>query len=144
MDEDIYKVIELAGSSKTGIEDAVQHAISRASNSIRKIRWFEVSEIRGQIDNGRVAYWQVVMKIGFNVETEQGIAEKPQEKDITKEATKEKPSAKYQCSVCGYIYDPKSGDPDNGIMPGTAFEALPDDWVCPECGVGKDRFEKMG
>lgn len=51
--------------------------------------------------------------------------------------------SKYKCTVCSYIYDPEKGDPDNGINPGTAFEALPDDWVCPECGVGKDEFEKI-
>lgn len=44
------------------------------------------------------------------------------------------------CDVCGYVYDPAVGDPDNGIAPGTAFEDLPDNWVCPLCGVGKDQF----
>ena len=48
---------------------------------------------------------------------------------------------KYICSVCGYIYDPEAGDPDSGIKPGTAFKDLPDDWVCPQCGVEKDQFE---
>lgn len=47
---------------------------------------------------------------------------------------------KYECEVCGYIYDPEQGDPENGVKPGTAFEDLPEDWVCPECGVGKDEF----
>ncbi len=51
---------------------------------------------------------------------------------------------KYKCTVCGYIYDPEKGDPDSGIKPGTPFEKLPDDWVCPICGVGKDKFEKEG
>ncbi len=51
--------------------------------------------------------------------------------------------AKYQCSVCGYIYDPKSGDPDGGIKPGTPFEEIPDNWVCPVCGASKDQFEKI-
>jgi len=49
---------------------------------------------------------------------------------------------KYACSVCGYLYDPEDGDPDNGIDPGTAFEDLPDDWTCPVCGASKDQFEK--
>lgn len=49
---------------------------------------------------------------------------------------------KYVCQVCGYVYDPAKGDPDSGIAPGTPFEELPDDWVCPVCGVGKDQFEK--
>lgn len=47
---------------------------------------------------------------------------------------------KYVCDVCGYVYDPEVGDLDNGIEPGTSFEDLPDDWVCPVCGVGKDDF----
>ncbi|MCX4264377.1 MAG: rubredoxin [Muribaculaceae bacterium] len=47
----------------------------------------------------------------------------------------------YVCIVCGWVYDPAVGDPDNGIKPGTPFAELPDEWVCPECGVGKDMFE---
>ncbi len=49
---------------------------------------------------------------------------------------------KYECSVCGYVYDPVKGDPDNGVDPGTPFERLPAGWVCPVCGAGKDEFEK--
>ncbi len=49
---------------------------------------------------------------------------------------------KYECTVCGYVYDPAEGDVENGIAPGTKFEDLPDDWVCPVCGVGKSEFEK--
>lgn len=48
---------------------------------------------------------------------------------------------KYVCVVCGYVYDPEQGDPDSGIEPGMAFEDIPDDWVCPLCGVGKGDFE---
>lgn len=50
---------------------------------------------------------------------------------------------KYECSVCGYVYDPAAGDPDSGVAPGTAFEDIPEDWVCPVCGVGKDQFEPL-
>ena len=50
---------------------------------------------------------------------------------------------KYKCTVCGYIYDPAVGDVTGGINPGVAFTDLPDTWVCPECGVGKDMFEKI-
>ncbi len=50
---------------------------------------------------------------------------------------------KYRCIVCGYIYDPAVGDVDHGFPAGTAFQALPADWTCPECGVGKDQFEKI-
>ena len=51
--------------------------------------------------------------------------------------------AKYQCSVCGYIYDPEKGDPESGTAPGTPFEKLPDDWTCPVCGASKSEFKKM-
>ncbi|MDI9613490.1 MAG: rubredoxin [Acidobacteriota bacterium] len=47
---------------------------------------------------------------------------------------------KYRCELCGYIYDPAEGDPDNGIDPGTPFESLPEDWVCPDCGAAQDQF----
>ena len=50
---------------------------------------------------------------------------------------------KYVCAVCGWVYDPAVGDPENGIEPGTAFEDSPDDWVCPLCGVGKDYFSPV-
>ena len=48
---------------------------------------------------------------------------------------------KYVCTVCGYVYDPALGDPESDIAAGTAFDDLPDDWVCPVCGAGKDQFE---
>jgi len=53
-------------------------------------------------------------------------------------------AAKWECTVCGYVYDPAQGDPDSGIEPGTAFEALPDGWVCPVCGASKSEFRKLG
>lgn len=49
---------------------------------------------------------------------------------------------RYVCTICGYVYDPSNGDPENGINPGTPFESLPDDWTCPVCGAGKDMFEQ--
>ncbi len=48
---------------------------------------------------------------------------------------------KYVCTICGYVYDPAQGDPDNGVDPGTAWADVPEDWVCPICGAGKDDFE---
>jgi rubredoxin len=50
---------------------------------------------------------------------------------------------KWQCTVCGYIYDPAVGDIENGVAPGTSFEELSDEWVCPVCGAGKDLFERV-
>jgi rubredoxin len=49
---------------------------------------------------------------------------------------------KYVCEICGYVYDPYVGDPNNGVDQGTEFDDIPDDWVCPECGASKDEFEK--
>ena len=50
---------------------------------------------------------------------------------------------RYQCRVCGYVYEESEGDPDGGIMPGTSFEEIPEDWVCPVCSVGKQEFEAV-
>jgi len=50
---------------------------------------------------------------------------------------------KYRCLICDYVYDPAAGDPANGVAPGTDFEDIPDDWVCPVCGVPKDQFEPI-
>ena len=49
---------------------------------------------------------------------------------------------KYVCDVCGYVYDPELGDPENGVAPGTPWEEVPEDWTCPLCGVGKDQFSE--
>jgi len=66
-------------------------------------------------------------------------------KDARQSATEEVAKmAKYKCTVCGYVYDPEKGDLDSGIKPGTPFEKIPEDWVCPVCGVGKDQFERIG
>jgi dodecin len=68
MSEHVYKLIELVGSSKVGVDDAVQNAISKAAATVRNMRWFEVMETRGFIEEGRIAYWQVTVKIGFTIE----------------------------------------------------------------------------
>ncbi|TLD43289.1 MAG: hypothetical protein JETT_0458 [Candidatus Jettenia ecosi] len=68
MGDHIYKIIELAGSSTTTVEDAVQNAITRASKTIRNMRWLEVVETRGRIENGKVARWEVIIKVGFVLE----------------------------------------------------------------------------
>jgi len=68
MSENVYKIIELVGSSTTSIEDAIEGAIARASNSLREIRWFEVQETRGHVENGKVAHFQVTLRVGFTLE----------------------------------------------------------------------------
>ena len=68
MSAHIYKLIELTGSSSEGIEQAVQSAVSKASESVHNMRWFEVTETRGHIDDGKVAHWQVSIKVGFTLD----------------------------------------------------------------------------
>ena len=68
MPENVYKKIELTGTSSTSIEDAVNGAVERAAKTLRNLRWFEVAEIRGDIDENKVRYWQVTVKIGFTLD----------------------------------------------------------------------------
>jgi flavin-binding protein dodecin len=68
MTEHVYKSIELTGSSKTGTDDAVRKAIAKASESVRNIRWFQVTDVRGHVDNGEVVHWQVTLKAGFTLD----------------------------------------------------------------------------
>ena len=67
MDEHVYKMIEITGSSRNSIEDAIENAITSASKTIQNMRWFEVVETRGYIENNKVAYWQVTIKVGLTV-----------------------------------------------------------------------------
>ncbi|KLK92534.1 dodecin flavoprotein [Microvirga vignae] len=68
MDDHVYKVVELVGSSTESIEDAIQTAISRAGKTLRNLRWFEVLQTRGHVENGEVRHYQVVLKAGFTLE----------------------------------------------------------------------------
>ncbi len=68
MSDHIYKSIDLTGSSTDSIEDAVRKAVARASRTVQHLRWFEVTEIRGQIEGDAIAHWQVQMKVGFTLE----------------------------------------------------------------------------
>jgi flavin-binding protein dodecin len=69
MDDHIYRVIDLVGSSEKSIEDAVASAIERANKTIRNLRWFEIGNIRGDIENGKVRWYQVELKVGFTMES---------------------------------------------------------------------------
>ncbi len=68
MTDRVYKLIELTGTSQESIEEAVNNAISRAAETIRHMRWFEVIETRGSIEDGQISYWQVTIKVGFTLE----------------------------------------------------------------------------
>jgi flavin-binding protein dodecin len=68
MSQHVYKLLELTGSSTSSIEDAVQGAIAKAHETVRNIQWFEVTETRGHVADGKIAHWQVTLKIGFTLE----------------------------------------------------------------------------
>jgi flavin-binding protein dodecin len=68
MTDHVYKIIELVGSSRVGIEDAIQTALSRADVTLRNLRWFEVAQTRGEIVDGKVAFYQVTLRVGFTLE----------------------------------------------------------------------------
>jgi flavin-binding protein dodecin len=70
MSDHIYKTIELVGSSSKGVEDAVQKAVAKAAETVRNLRWFQVVDTRGHIEGGRIAHWQVTLKLGFTLEDE--------------------------------------------------------------------------
>jgi flavin-binding protein dodecin len=68
MSDHIYKTIELVGSSSKSVEDAVQKAVAKAAETVRNLRWFQVVDTRGHIESGRIAHWQVTLKLGFTLE----------------------------------------------------------------------------
>jgi dodecin len=68
MADHVYKKIELVGSSPKGIEDAVKNALNRAKKTIRNMRWFEIAETRGYLEDGKIAHWQVTLKVGFTLD----------------------------------------------------------------------------
>lgn len=68
MSHHVYKILELTGSSPVGSDDAVQSAIAKASETVRNIQWFEVVETRGHVTDGKIAHWQVTLKVGFTLE----------------------------------------------------------------------------
>jgi flavin-binding protein dodecin len=68
MSEHVYKSVELTGSSMTGSDDAIRRAIERASTTVRNIKWFHVQDVRGHVEDGKVAHWQVTLKIGFTLD----------------------------------------------------------------------------
>lgn len=96
----------------------------------------------GRVVTARILSPGTPMSYAFYHEVKRGVTPKSAPSYIAHHNEEESTMSKYKCTVCGYIYDPAAGDPDNGVAPGTAFENLPDDWTCPVCGAAKSEFEK--
>ncbi|MCD6239585.1 MAG: rubredoxin [Thermotogae bacterium] len=96
----------------------------------------------GRLANAEVINNEEPMTYAYYHESKRGRAPKTAPTYIEEDEKGDGKMKKYKCKVCGYVYDPEKGDPDSGIKPGTTFEELPDDWVCPVCGAGKEEFEE--
>ena len=129
---------------RTGAPIVLDHAVAYLDAEVIK----EVDAGTHSIFVGKVVEAEILtdeepMTYTYYHEIKRGVTPKAAPtytKEESKEGTK---MTKYRCAVCGYIYDPETGDPDSGIPPGTPFEQLPNDWICPVCGVSKDQFEKV-
>jgi flavin reductase (DIM6/NTAB) family NADH-FMN oxidoreductase RutF/rubredoxin len=98
----------------------------------------------GRVVDAEVLTDEVCMTYDYYHQIKRGTTPKTAPSYIAEEKKAEAPgSGKYRCTVCGWVYDPELGDPDGGIAPGTPFEEIPDDWVCPVCGAAKSEFEKI-
>lgn len=97
----------------------------------------------GEIVDADVLTEEVCMTYDYYHQVKRGTTPKTAPVYIEEKKVEAIKAPKYRCTVCGYIYDPELGDPDGGIKPGTPFEELPDDWVCPVCGAAKRQFEKI-
>ncbi len=97
----------------------------------------------GRLANAEIINDEEPMTYAYYHEIKRGRAPKTAPTYIEENKKEGGKMKKYKCRVCGYVYDPEKGDPDSGIEPGTEFEELPDDWVCPVCGAGKEEFEEV-
>ena len=97
----------------------------------------------GEIVDGDVLNEKPCMTYEYYHQVKRGTTPKTAPSYIEEKKEEAPKMAKYKCTVCGWIYDPETGDPDGGIAPGTSFEKIPDDWQCPMCGASKSEFEKI-
>jgi rubredoxin len=97
----------------------------------------------GEIADGDVINEKPCMTYEYYYQVKRGTTPKTAPGYVEEKKEEVQKMAKYKCSVCGWIYDPETGDPDGGIVAGTPFEKIPDDWKCPMCGAAKSDFEKV-
>jgi flavin reductase (DIM6/NTAB) family NADH-FMN oxidoreductase RutF/rubredoxin len=123
------------------IEADVVEALDVGTHTIFVGRVADAEIVDSESEPMTYAYYQQARKGKAPKTAPTYIAE---ENPIVEETRKEAGNMdKYECTLCGWVYDPEQGDPDSGIDPGIPFENLPDDWVCPVCGAGKDQFKKI-
>ncbi len=124
---------------KTGAPIVTEHAIGYIEAEVeQKVDVGTHTLFIGKVVDAQMIKEGEVMTYEYYHQVKNGSAPKTAP---TYQPMKPKKKRLYRCRVCGYIYDPEKGDPDGGIPPGTEFEDIPDDWVCPVCGVSKDMFE---
>ncbi len=132
----------------TGAPIILDYSIAYFEVEVKKVIDTESTHLifMGEIVDADILQEGEPMTYAYYHEVKKGKSPKTAPTYVKEEKNKKEESnmKKYVCTVCGYVYDPEVGDPDNGIAPGTSFEELPDDWVCPVCGVGKDSFEEEG
>jgi flavin reductase (DIM6/NTAB) family NADH-FMN oxidoreductase RutF/rubredoxin len=126
----------------TGAPVLLEHAIGYLEAKVIKILDVETHTLFiGEVIATEVFNNEEPMTYAYYHQAKHGIVSLVVNADTKKNTKGVSKMKKYQCTVCGYVYDPANGDPDSNIAPGTSFEDIPDDWVCPVCGVTKDQFE---
>ena len=137
-------------TGETGVPIVLDNAVSYLEARVTKEMDVGTHTIFvGEVVNADVISDEVCMTYNYYHQIKGGKTPKAAATYLDEKKVEEKPKeavnkmAKYRCTVCGYIYEPEKGDPDGGIKPGTPFEDIPGDWVCPVCGAAKDQFEKV-
>ncbi len=129
---------------KTGAPIVLENAVSYLeAEVVNEIDVNTHTIFVGKIVAGDVVSEKTCMTYAYYHEVKRGTTPKTAPSYVEEKNLPKVVMAKYRCVVCGYIYDPEQGDPDGGIKPGTPFEKLPEEWVCPICGAGKDQFEPV-
>lgn len=130
----------------TGIPIVTQYATASLEVEVKKELdvWTHTLFV-GTVVASRVLGDGVPMSYGFYHSVKRGVTPKSAPSYVAQHDQMKEDSrmSKYKCTVCGYIYDPAAGDPDNGVAPGTSFADIPEDWTCPVCGAAKSEFEKV-
>lgn len=133
---------------KTGITKSpviIDHSLAYLeAKIINKVDAYTHTVFLGEVVNAEVLQAGEVLTYAYYQQVKKGTTPKSAPSYISKEKEVDTTIMnKYECTVCGYIYDPEKGDPDGGIKPGTSFADIPDDWTCPVCGASKDQFKKL-